>query len=108
MIYLRVRWKHSDPGYPTTLYSEIDESRWERRKIDIYPDGRWGYADAREKVGETGLGEAPTPTLEELNANSEFEATEIQKSEFEKLWDVRKDARISTPFPLKHEGGEPS
>jgi hypothetical protein len=105
MNYLRVRWKHSAPDYPTLLYSELDHSRYETRKIDIYPDGRWGYADGHEEVGGTGLGEKATPSVAELNENPEFEAKEIEAEEFEKLWEVRRAARVMTPFPLNNEGG---
>ncbi|MFS8066109.1 MAG: DUF6881 domain-containing protein [Byssovorax sp.] len=40
-----VKWKHSNPDEPSLLYSELDEQRMQHRKIDIYPDGRWGFAD---------------------------------------------------------------
>ena len=97
--YQRVWWKHKDPDYPALLYSELDESRWETRKVDVYPDGRLGYADAQEEVGGTGLGECPMPPLVEINADPEFEAEEIPKEEFERLWAARKCAREMTPFP---------
>jgi hypothetical protein len=45
MTYLLVRWRHSNPDEPVVLYSELDDQRMQRRKIDIYPDGRWGFAD---------------------------------------------------------------
>lgn len=100
MHYLRVLWKHENPEYPTLLYSELDGARWELRKVDIYPDGRWGYADANEEAGHTGLGEMPTPSLQELNENPEFEAVEIEREEFERIWMQRQEARVMTAFPL--------
>jgi len=108
MTYLLVKWKHSYPDEPSVLYSELDDQRMQRRKIDIYPDGRWGFADAQEEVGGSGLGDAPTPSVEQLNANPEYEAMEIDKEEFERLWAVRRNARIMTPFPLNDEGSEPN
>jgi hypothetical protein len=108
MTYLLVKWDHSSPDEPSVLYSEIDDQRMERRKIDIYPDGRWGFADDSEEAGGSGLGEAPMPSIEQLNADPDYEATQIDKDEFERLWAVRRSARFMTPFPLNHEGGEPS
>ena len=45
MKYLFVRWKHPNPEDPTLLYSELNEDRWEVRKVEVYADGRLGYAD---------------------------------------------------------------
>lgn len=105
MIYLLVKWKHEHPDEPVLLYSELDQRRMEKRKIDIFPDGRWGYADDQEEVGGTMLGEAPTPSIEQISADLQFEAKEIEEAEFERLWAVRRDARIMSPFPLANEGG---
>jgi hypothetical protein len=102
-----VRWKHEHPDEPVVLYSELDERRMERRKIDIFPDGRWGHADGQEEVGGTMLGEAPTPSVEQISADPLFEAEEIEEAEFEKLWAVRHGARIMSPFPVANEGGDP-
>jgi hypothetical protein len=44
------------------------------------------YADEHEEVGGTMLGEAPTPSVERLNADPEFEAEEIGEADFQKLW----------------------
>ncbi len=107
MTYLMVKWEHSSPDEPCVLYSELDEQRMERRKIDVYPDGRWGFADEHEEVGGAMLGEASTLTVDRLNADSEFEAEVIDREEFEKMWRDRWSARIMTPFPLGDRGGKP-
>src|SRR6185295_1628385 len=39
MDYVKVWWKHDNPSMPTLLYSELDERRWETRKIEIFGDG---------------------------------------------------------------------
>jgi hypothetical protein len=105
MTYLLVKWKHDHPDEPVVLYSELDEARMQRRKIDIFPDGRWGYADEHEEIGGTWLGEAPTPSVAQLNADPEYGAEEISGAEFEKLWTARHGARIMSPFPLADETG---
>jgi hypothetical protein len=108
MSYLLVKWNHEHPDEPVVLYSELDERRTERRKIDIFPDRRWGYADEQEEVGGTILGEAPTPSIEQINADPQFDAKEIEEAEFEKLWAARRGARIMSAFPLTNEGSGPS
>jgi hypothetical protein len=100
MTYLRVHWKHAFPDEPRWLYSEVDDQRWERRKIEVFPDGRWGFADEHEEVGGSALGEATTLTLEQINAKPEFEAREIEQAEFEGLWTMRRQAPVMTDFPL--------
>jgi hypothetical protein len=109
MTYLVVRWKAAQADEPCIMYSELDDARMQRRKLDIFPDGRWGYADEHEEVGsETILGEAATPSVDEINADPAFEAAETTREEFEKLWAVRRNARIMSTFPLDNENGKPS
>ena len=107
MKYLKVEWVHSSPDYPTMLYSELDDERWERRRIDVYPDGRWGFADADEEVGGTGLGETPTPPLDEIATNPEFKPVEITHEEFERLWAARRGASIWTQWPRAEREEKP-
>lgn len=40
MKYLFVRWIHNFPDEPVLLYSELDKSRFETRKIEVFPDGK--------------------------------------------------------------------
>jgi hypothetical protein len=91
MTYIRVRWKHSIPTEPVYLYSELDDARWEVRKIEVFLDGRRGYASAAESVGGTRLGTVPVPLLVELAADSQFEPDEITGEEFERVWAHRRD-----------------
>jgi hypothetical protein len=82
-----VRWIHSDADFPVLLYSEIDGVRWETRKIEIYADGRVGWADAHHEIGGSILGQATLPPLDEINAQNEFEGVEISAEEFELSWE---------------------
>jgi len=64
MNYIRVRWKHSDPDFPILLYSELDEERWEIRKVEIFVDGHKDYASESDSSGSSWLGEAAIPELD--------------------------------------------
>ena len=103
MSYLRVTWIHSLPDEPRLLYSELDERRMERRKIEIYPDGRWGFADEDEEAGRAGLGEVAVPSVAEISADPQFEAFEVEHAEFERLWDARRGACVWAPRPIGNE-----
>jgi hypothetical protein len=89
MRYIRVKWIHTLPDEPTLLYSEVDDGGWERRKVEIYPDGTAGYAGPGESFGSTLLGEVPFPPLDEIAADPQFEPCEISRGEFEQVWSNR-------------------
>lgn len=87
MQYIKVQWLHDDPDFPVLLYSELDEDRWEIRKVDIYPDGRMEYADKDGGIGSTMLcDEMPIPPLEEIASDPVFVPEEIPQEEFERIW----------------------
>ena len=56
MRYLYVKWTHKDPGAPAHIYSEIGDDSYELRKVEIWADGRKGFADSSEEDGGTALG----------------------------------------------------
>ena len=35
MTYIRVEWKYSFANEPVWLYSELDDLRWEVRKVEV-------------------------------------------------------------------------
>jgi hypothetical protein len=86
-FYLRVRWKHERPDMPIDLYSELDEERWEVRKVEVFRDGRLSYAEGRSATGDTRLGEVPVPALEQIAADPEFEPSAISRVEFDAIWE---------------------
>ena len=86
MKYIRVKWIHSLPNEPITLLSELDDDRYEVRKLEIFRDGSAGRASGDASVGQTVLGELPIPSLDEINSDSQFQAEEITHSEFEAAW----------------------
>lgn len=90
MRYLYVKWAHETSDDPVHLYSEIDEQFYECRKVEIYNDGRRGFADSIEEVGGTRLGIGPLPTFEEIAAQPEFEPRWMSEEEFREVWLKRK------------------
>jgi hypothetical protein len=90
MKYTRVVWRHQNPEDPSQLYSELDDLRWELRKLEIFRDGRCGYASAEERAGGTFLGKTPLPELSTIAEDPQFEPFEITKQEFEDMWTRRK------------------
>jgi hypothetical protein len=84
--YLKVVWNHRLADEPVELYSEINDSRWELRKVEVYRDGRHDFADATRCTGTTLLSDQTLPTLDEIAAQTEFMPTMIDSAEFEKVW----------------------
>ena len=62
----------------------------EIRKIEIWSDGRVGYADQKEHSNETELGIVAVPELSEIAKDSQFQPIEISMNEFEEVWAKRK------------------
>jgi hypothetical protein len=86
MSYIYVKWIHKHPEEPVHLYSELDGDRYETRKVEIYSDGRRGFADGSEEFGGTRLGETAVPPLSELDGDPQFEAKVITAEEFQRQW----------------------
>ena len=84
--YLKVVWHHRLADEPIELYSEINDSRMELRKVEVYRDGRHDFANDASSVGTTRLSEGALPSVEEIAAQSEFTPTMIESAEFEKVW----------------------
>ena len=104
MEYIKVKWIHSHPDEPAILYSELDENRWEIRKVEVFADGRVGFADSTEVTPstKTKLSLKPLPTIEEIASDPQFQPVSITKDEFEAVWstgrhravlEVRRDRR---------------
>jgi hypothetical protein len=94
MTYIRVRWVHSFPDTPVLLYSELDDQRWEVRKVEVYGDGRKGFAGPNESAGDTMLGKEPIPPVTEISSDPQFDPSEISKHEFETVWVARNHSEL--------------
>ncbi|WKA26900.1 DUF6881 domain-containing protein [Bradyrhizobium roseum] len=84
--YIKVGWKQNALDTPLLLYSELDDKRWEVRKVEVFPDGSLGYADRSTPEGTTFLSLEPLPTLLQIALMPEFDAVAITKDEFETIW----------------------
>jgi len=89
MTYMRVEWRHGFADEPVWLYSELDDERWEVRKVEVFRDGTCGFASSEGETGTTRLGTMPTPTLEEIGRDPEFIPVEITREDFEAIWRER-------------------
>ena len=88
MTYLKVSWNHSKPTYPVVFYSELDENRWEVRKVEVFANGRYKRAGANNPNNMNELGEVPTPTLEQIASDAQFSPLEITKEQFQLMWEM--------------------
>src|SRR5207248_1876118 len=97
MRYLRVQWRHFHPDEPVEIYTELREDGWEVRKVEVFPDGRIGFASPTEGSGSTMLSVEPLPSLEEIAADPQFKPTEIGREEFENMWKKRLQCKVAKP-----------
>ena len=86
MDYLKVAWIHNWDDEPTTIYSEIDNYRNEIRKIELFRDGRVGYATNKVAHNGTQLSETPLPSLHQIASDRQFEPRHITQQDFEQVW----------------------
>lgn len=89
MQYIKVKWMHSHRDEPMWLYSELNEDRWETRKVEVFPDGTCGFAGPGGAAATSKLSIEPLPTLEEIASDPQFSPQEISQQEFEEMWERR-------------------
>lgn len=106
MQYIDVQWFHESTQHPIRLASELDDERFERRKLEFFQDGKVSAANREHSSGDTRLGEAPVPTLEKINHDPQFRA-EITGEEFELLWDKHAEGLDHRPLVVHLEGPYP-
>lgn len=85
-MYVKVQWIHAHPDEPLWIYCELTNARLEVRKVELFPNGAVGYADAVEEFGGTRMAWEPYPSLEEIASDPQFVSFEITKEEFEQVW----------------------
>jgi hypothetical protein len=85
-IFIDVAWRHDFEGEPIRLVSQLDNERYEVRKLEFFRDGRVGYADDHKSAMGTQLGKLPVPPLAEINSDNQFDARVIESTLFNRLW----------------------
>lgn len=86
MTHIVVTWHHQNDDEPVELFSELDDERFEKRKVEVFRDGRKCFADASAHSGNTALGIVPVPPLNEIASDRQFTPRTITKEEFEMAW----------------------
>jgi hypothetical protein len=84
--YIRSTWRCAPADCPVEIFSELDGQRFETRKIEVFRDGRVGFASNNGTSQDTRLGIVPVPSLHEIRNQPEFEIEEITKEAFEAKW----------------------
>lgn len=85
--YLYAKWKNAPADSPVEFYSELDDARWEKRKVEVFPDGYLGYASSASSSNDgTRLAIVALPPLQEIARQIEFDARAISAEEFEAVW----------------------
>ncbi|MBO9729927.1 MAG: hypothetical protein J7623_14915 [Chitinophaga sp.] len=86
MEYLKISWLHRFEDQPIFLYSEIDNQRFENRKIEIYEDGSFGIANCNFHFGGTALSDLVMPEIADISGDKQFFPELITQAEFELIW----------------------
>jgi hypothetical protein len=104
MLYLCVQWHHKVQDEPVWLYCEMDESRWEQRKVEVYAAGTHDWADHDASTGKTMLGDQEIPGLEEVAESGEFTPRAISRDDFEEVWRKARASRPNKSLERTREG----
>ena len=83
---MKARWLHDFPDEAVLWFHELDEHRWEVRKVVVFPDGHKERAGPDEETAYAVLSPEPVPSVEKINSQAEFQAEEISAGEFEQAW----------------------
>ena len=86
MEYIKVIWYHNFIDEPVELYYEVDYSRNELRKVELYANGAVGYASLNSHYNGSFPSKDQIPTIEDINKDNQFSAMKICKNEFEEIW----------------------
>lgn len=91
MKYILLKWFHNLNNEPYLIYSEIDNQRYEVRKVEVYKDGTIHKHDEQLTDSLTALGDVAFPeNLDEINQDKQFYAEYISREEFESIWNKDK------------------
>lgn len=86
MMYVHSKALASQPTRPLEYYVEFDALRNEIRKVEVYPDGRLGYAKQGKNTPGTELGLLPAPPFVDIQKITGLESRLITAQDFEVIW----------------------
>ncbi|QOW32317.1 DUF6881 domain-containing protein [Nocardia seriolae] len=93
-LYLEIVNACPEDMTPDVIFCELWPNRFERRRIEVYSEGRIGLADEYRSEGcrlfdledRTLLDEDPVPSIAELSREPEMSVREISPTEFQVEW----------------------
>lgn len=86
MHYLKVKWIHEHADEPYLIYGELSDELEELRKIEIFKNGKIGYAQLNGVEYNAFSSTCNWPKKEEIESDPQFQVTVIMPHEFEILW----------------------
>jgi len=89
--YFTYRWLHNLADEPVVLFEELDDQRYETRKVHQYADGRLVRTDQISDLS-TSLSWVPVPPEDEIASQPEFDVMRLSAEEFEDVWRRATDA----------------
>jgi len=86
MKYVRIKYRNNSAPLPNVVFSELDDGLWEKRKVALFTDGSSAIAGEGVLAGETFLGLAPFPPIDDLAREPELDVRIVEKRSFEEVW----------------------
>ena len=86
LTYLKTAWTHNFRDEPVEIWCELTFDRIEVRVVEIFADGRIGFASRASSSGSTRLSESPIPSVDEIAMDPQFKPVVVTCSEFEATW----------------------
>ena len=84
--YIVVDWQSYATQTPTRMYHELNEGRFEQRRVEIFRDGTSQWIDSNCVNGDRMPALEPLPPIDVINSYSGFTASEITMDAFEEVW----------------------
>lgn len=85
--YIKITYAERGARDPVMVFAELDEDRYEFRKVEIFANGLLGFADYSFYTPTTATSDDPLPSMEELAKLPEVvEAELISPEEFQEEW----------------------
>lgn len=93
--YLKVRWIHEIENAPVLLLSELGADRFETRKVEVFADGRLGFASTTVRSQDTRLSDTALPSERDIAADPQFQIEGTSQGEFAEYWERSREGSAS-------------